>query len=109
MNTSHAWLLTHGFHTGIVKLLGEAVRDELDRRTAHKPRFVRRYNKRLSQITLIGICSDSLVNELEAFHGSDSSSGVRKNILNLTIKSKTQLEVISLIHDLFLLSILYLK
>jgi hypothetical protein len=83
MNTSHAWLLTHGFHTGVVKLLGEAVRDELDRRTVRKTRMVRRYNKRVSQITLIGICTDSLVNELEAFQGGDGNSGVRPMSLRL--------------------------
>ncbi|OQV16369.1 putative Transient receptor potential cation channel subfamily M member 5 [Hypsibius exemplaris] len=86
INTSHAWILTHGFHTGVVKLLGEAVRDELDRRTVRKTRTVRRYNKRVSQITLVGICTDSLVNELEAFQGGEGSSGRRRVELDLGVE-----------------------
>lgn len=65
-----------GFHSGVVKLLGEAVRDEQDKRTVYKSKTVRRYNKKISEITLIGITTDSLVNELEAFRTGDTGSGV---------------------------------
>ncbi|XP_055337468.1 transient receptor potential cation channel subfamily M member 3-like isoform X2 [Paramacrobiotus metropolitanus] len=86
MNTSNAWILTHGFHAGIVKLLGEAVRDEQDKRTVYKSKAFRRYNKRVSQITLIGIVTDSLVNELEAFRsGSEGGTGRRRVELELGI------------------------
>uniref|UniRef100_A0A1W7RAU8 Protein ced-11 n=1 Tax=Hadrurus spadix TaxID=141984 RepID=A0A1W7RAU8_9SCOR len=69
-NTTDMWILTHGTNIGIVKVIGDAVQEELLRRQAlrcHK--HPHQTNVRLPKLRLIGIAREDLISYSDMFDG----------------------------------------
>lgn len=70
-NTTEMWILTNGINVGISKIIGDAVHEEMQRRKS-KGAFQKHLganSEANSNIVLIGLAREDLMNHSDAFDG----------------------------------------
>ncbi|XP_055336470.1 transient receptor potential cation channel subfamily M member 3-like [Paramacrobiotus metropolitanus] len=72
-NTSQTWIFTHGLNYGLAKLIGDAVREDQDRRSVRGNwdlMSLSAFNQRIIHPRLIGVVPDALLNNSDQYrHG----------------------------------------